>query len=243
VKKVLIVPDVHVPYHDKRAWKLMLKAAGVINPDAIIIQGDFADFYAVSAHDKDPNRAKNLEFEVDAANSALDELDALGAKLKLFVAGNHENRLERYLATRAPELFNMVEIPKLFKLKDRGWKYTPYKSSTEYGKLNVTHDCGYSGQNAVQKALDTFQHNVTTGHTHRMAYLVQGNARGEAHVSASFGWLGDKDQADYMHKVKANRDWALGFGIGYRTAAGVVHLQPVPIINYQVVVEGQLVKG
>lgn len=43
-----------------------------------------------------------------------------------------------------------------------------------------------------------------------------------------------------MYKVKANRDWALGFGMGYLRENGFVYLQPVPIVEYSCVVEGRL---
>ena len=244
LKRLMIWPDSHIPYHDKRAFKLVHKVAKDFKPDTIVLQGDFADFFCVSSHSKNPNRRNNLESEVEAVNAELDKLDALGAREKIYVSGNHEDRLERYLMDKAPELFNVVKIPQLFNLKERGWKYVPYKSDTRVGKLNLTHDCGSAGRNAIFNALGTYQHNIAIGHTHRLAYIVEGNAHGETHVGASFGWLGDAKQADYMHRVRAARDWAQGFGIGYLdTNTGTVYLVPVPIINYTVVVEGKQYRG
>jgi hypothetical protein len=58
-----------------------------------------------------------------------------------------------------------------------------------------------------------------------------------------FGWLGNVDEVDYMHRVKAKKEWSLGFGIGYLDkSTGVVYVQPVPIVNYTAVVEGVLYK-
>jgi predicted phosphodiesterase len=243
LRKVLIVPDCHFPYHDKKAFNLMLKVGKDIKPDVVITLGDFADFYAVSSHSKNPNRKRNLEFEVDETIKGLQQLTALGAKQNVFISGNHEDRLERYLMDKAPELFNVVRIPDVLGLKEMGWVYVPYKSDFRLGKLNLTHDVGQAGRGSVFGALATYQHNVVIGHTHRLAYVVEGNAKGEAHVSAQFGWLGDRTKADYMHRVKAARDWALGFGIGYLQENGAVHLQPVPIVNNSVVVEGKLYRG
>lgn len=81
---------------------------------------------------------------------------------------------------------------------------------------------------------------MVTGHDHAINYCVRGNATGEAHVSPTFGWLGDRDKVDYMHKIKAYRDWALGFGIGYLGDNGYIYLVPVPIVDYTCVVEGRL---
>lgn len=242
-EKVLLIPDCHHPYHDKAAWYLMLEAAKAIKPDMIVILGDFADFYSVSSHSKNPNRVRDLKVEVEAVNVALDELDTLGAKRKVFVSGNHCDRLERYLSDRAPELFNMVKIRDLFRLTERGWYFVPYKRHAKIGRLHVTHDTNRAGRYAhYQSQADFGGANVVIGHTHRLGYMVEGSAQGEPHVSAMFGWLGDFDQVDYMHQVRARRDWSHGFGVGYLQPDGCVHLTPIPIINRTVVVEGKTIR-
>lgn len=243
LEKILFIPDSHVPYQNKEAFELMLKAGKSFKPDHVIILGDFADFYAVSSHSKNPERALKLKDEIDQVKEALNQIKQLGAKNNQYVSGNHEDRLERYLRDKAPELFNFISIPKILGLKEKGFNYTPYKQSYKIGKLNVTHDTGNCGRNAHQKALDTFQHNIIIGHTHRLGYLVEGNANGERHVSAMFGWLGNVEEIDYMHRVKAVKDWTLGFGVGYLdTKTGVVYVTPVPIIKNTCLIEGKLIK-
>jgi predicted phosphodiesterase len=243
LRKVLVIPDTHVPYEDKRAWALMLQVASAWRPDTIVILGDFCDFYSVSSHDKNPQRVRMLDEEITCANERLSELDALGATEKYYISGNHEDRLERYLAQKAPELFNMVKTRDLLKLDDRGWKFTPYKSSLKLGKMNYTHDCGNAGATAHSKALATFQHNITIGHTHRMAVAYAGNAQGESHVGTMLGWLGDSSKADYMHEVSILTNWQLGFGTYYQEPNGVTHAVPVPVVGYKCVVEGRLFVG
>lgn len=237
--KVLFVPDVHRPYHDEKAWQLLLKAGRAFKPDTLVVLGDFADFYCVSSHDKDPRRVRDLESEVTDVKVGLKELEGLGARRRIFISGNHEDRLSRYLMTKAPELFDTVKIPNVLNLK--GWEYVPYKAHVCVGKLNITHDTGRAGRTANLQSLDDFQDNVVIGHTHRIGYAVSGNAKGRPHVGAMFGWLGDVGQVDYMHRVKANRDWALGFGIGYLEPTGNIHLVPVPIVDYRVCLEGKLI--
>lgn len=166
---------------------------------------------------------------------------------KVCVTGNCD-RLTRYLQDKAPALFGTVSIPTLFNLKERGWVYTPYKDHTKIGKLRLTHDVGTAGRYAVHKALDTYQHSIVTGHTHRLGYLVEGNAEGEHKLSASFGWLGDASKIDYMARCNVNKNWALGFGFGYTNhTTGIAYLSPVPIIVvddvYSCVVNGQYYEG
>lgn len=243
LEKILIVPDTHVPYHDKKAWELMLSVAKAVKVDHVITLGDLADFYGVSSHSKDPNRALKLEEEIEETKKAIGQLAALKPKSFVFIEGNHEDRLKRYLQDKAPELFHLVSTQKVLELSKHKIKFIPYKQSFKLGKMNFTHDVGNGGRFAAHKALDTFQHNIITGHTHRISYVVEGNAQGERHLSTTLGWLGDADAVDYMHKVKISRDWSLGFGIGYLDKkTGNVHVQPVPIVNYTSVVEGKLFK-
>jgi len=243
LEKILLISDAHIPYEDKKAFELMLKVGQALKPDHVIIMGDFVDMYSVSAHSKDPNRALNLKDEIKQAKLRLMQVKNLNAKNNVFIAGNHESRLERYLCDKAPELFNLVNIPALLDLDKLGFTYIPYKHEYKLGKLHLTHDCGEAGRYAHYKALDTFQKNVIICHTHRMGYTVDGNAEGERHLGAMLGWLGDWSQVDYMHRVKVARDWCLGFGVGFLdTKTKCVYITPVPIVEYTVCVNGILYK-
>ncbi len=242
LKKVLFIPDCHVPYHDAKAWNLMMAAAREFEPDTIVILGDFADFYAVSAYEKDPRRPNDLSDELAIVEEKLDELDALGASKKIYICGNHEDRLERYLISRAPALFGSVTIPATLHLAERGWQFIQYKRSFKLGKLHLTHDTGTAGINAHRQSMAAFQGSVIIGHTHRMEVSVLGNAAGAPQIGAMFGWLGDFDKVDYMHAIKARRDWVHGFGIGYQESNGVIHLQPIPIVEGTCVVNGKLIR-
>lgn len=243
IRRVLFVPDTHAPYHSKRAWALMLKAARFFAPDTIVILGDFADFYSVSAHTKNPERPNALKYEVECTKELLSELNGLDASFKMYLCGNHEERLERYLSNSAPALFSSVKIEGVLGLAELGWHYTPYRESWKLGRLHLTHDTGPCGQNAHRQSMATFQGSAIIGHTHRMEYSVMGNADGPPQVGAMFGWLGDFEQVDYLHRVKAKRDWVHGFGVGiHDVETGVVYIQPVPIVNDSCCVMGEIVR-
>ena len=91
-------------------------------------------------------------------------------------------------------------------LSENGWRFTQYRKHVQRGSLHYTHDTGSAGKYAVYRNLETYGHSVVAGHTHRLAYIVEGNAKGDVRLSTSFGWLGDIDQVDYMHRAKALRD-------------------------------------
>jgi UDP-2,3-diacylglucosamine pyrophosphatase LpxH len=240
VERILFIPDVHVPFEDHRAWDLMMSVARAIRPEHIVILGDFADMWAVSAHDKSPSRRDNLESEMKAVAIRLDEVDALGAKNKLYCEGNHEFRLTRHVTQQAPELFEYVQYPKIQRLAERRWQWVPYHEHAKIGKVFVTHDLGEAGMYAASRARATMGGNVVIGHVHRAQINYASTAEGTGHVSAAFGWLGDAGQAKYLAAAK-RAAWQLGFGLGYmEPASGHVHLQFVPIVDYRCVVEGAL---
>ena len=171
---------------------------------------------------------------------ALKKIKALGAKNNVFIAGNHEDRLTRYLMQKAPELYEQVHIPKLLALDGLGFKYVPYKEDYQLGKLNMTHDTGKAGKYAHYQSMNDYGRSTMIGHTHRMGYAVQGNADGDCHLGVMLGWLGDFKKVDYMHKIKAKVDWAHGFGVGYYDPVSkFVYVVPVPIVKYTCVVEGR----
>ncbi len=241
--KLLLVPDTHVPFQDKRAFALVVKTAKAVGVDTVICIGDFADMLSCSMHDPMDDKRTTLKDEVYEVNKALDKLDGIGAKRKIYLSGNHEHRLERFLARNAPTLFDSLKIPELFKLKARGWEYVPYMSHIKVGAISYTHDTGSSGATAHMKSGAVFESSVVQGHTHRLATSYFGNANGETHVAVSLGWLGSAEAAQYMHKIRITKDWQTGFGIGYMEPNGVTHIQAVPIIDYRCVVEGKVYQG
>lgn len=240
---VLIVPDLHAPFHNVAAWELMLDVARDLRPETVVVIGDFLDCYAVSAHSKDPRRKATLTDEVEVGKALRQQLDDLKARRYIFCEGNHCDRLRRYLWDKAPELYGCVSIPTLLELGPK-WEFVEYRNHTKRGAVHYTHDVGHTGRYAAHQTLDTYQHSVVTGHSHRLSYVVEGNAVGDAKLSAQFGWLGDVDQIDYLHRAKAKKNWALGFGIGYEDRqTGHNFLTPVPIVQHRCVVNGRLYKS
>jgi UDP-2,3-diacylglucosamine pyrophosphatase LpxH len=232
IERVLICPDAHHPYVDQNAWQLFLKVARAFKPQHTIVLGDFSDCYQLSNHNKDPRRATMLKEDVAAVNKALRELeDATKGSKKVFIEGNHEYRLIRYMQSKAPELAQLVSIPKLFKLRENKWKHVPYRHSHKMGNMRFTHDVGPSGKHAAAKSMEAMGRNIVIGHCHRAEMIVQGTLDGERHVGFSFGWLGDANEIDYMQRDKVSKDWTLGFGVGYYdTDSGFTTLSFVPIL-------------
>jgi hypothetical protein len=241
VERLLVIPDLHAPYHDRQAWRVVLEAGRELRPTRIIVLGDFADAWCVSDHDKSPRRANDLEVELEVVRECRADLDALGASTKHFIEGNHEVRLARYIATRAPALHRMLSIQEELGLAANGWTWTGYRDWLPVGDAFFTHDPDASGMNAHRVARNAFEATAVIGHTHRLSQEYSGNVRGETHAGISLGWLGSFELADYRHRAKKLREWTHAFGVGYVDDRGHVTVHPIPIAGGRAVVEGRLV--
>lgn len=239
LKRILFIPDAHTPYHDRRALEDLI--IGQVIPafdwDTICILGDWWDNYSISSHLKTPTREGSWERESQVGKELLSRIAQHPCRRRILIKGNHEKWLEKLLSEKVPALYESV----MSKTRQpQGWEVVEYMESTEIGKLHVTHDLGYSGMQSTQQSLAACGDNIIIGHNHNMTYVVRGNAKGECHVGASFGWLGDYRRIDYRHRMRARRDWVLGFGTGYMRPNSIVHVCPIPIIKYSCVIEGKL---
>lgn len=243
MRKLLICPDLHAPYHHLPSWRCFLRVAAGWKPDGCIILGDFGDFCEVSSHPKDPKRRQPFTQELAGVNRALDQLDAaLGLDCwGVYLQGNHETRLERFVADKAPVLDGVVRPwDELLYLHERGWRVVPYKQSYQIGELRVTHDVGRAGVNAARQSLLDCGTNIIFGHTHRLISHYQGQLYGNPHVGITSGWLGDPTAIDYRHRDSVCRDSIHGFSVVHMLDNGVFWAQAVPVINGRAVVDGVL---
>jgi predicted phosphodiesterase len=238
----LIISDTHHPYHDQEAFEVMVAAASMLQPDTLVINGDICDCYSVSFFDKRPDRLHLLKDETDCARRDINRIiKASRATNVVFCEGNHEFRVSRTIATKAPALFGLVETRELL-LRDNPWvKWVPYRKHERIGRVMVTHEIGYCGKYAAQHTLAAAAHNIVFGHTHRGCLTTDGDIEGERHFSLNTGWGGDINQIDYMHQVKT-KDWTLGMGHLYTDEkTGLVWPAFVPILNNSCHVGGKWV--
>lgn len=218
LKLALVCPDTHWPNAHVRAYDLMIKVAKELVPDEIVILGDYADFYSVMSHQKDPTVFNMLKDEISEVNSRLDDLDSLFPKAsKVFLEGNHEYRLERYLFDKAPALFGITETKTLLNLNRRPkWKFVPYGPNQQHRVLHshliARHEpLGPNAKASVTKAMCSIVH----GHTHQGVSAYAISLRGEQFVSFSPGWLGDIRKDKIFSYTKSTAQWNLGFSLVY----------------------------
>lgn len=139
--RLLDLPDVHVPYHDERALSLALEFGDSYKPTHVLFSGDLADFFSVSKWEKDP-RKRDLASELVTARNVIGHVRGRYPDAQLImIEGNHENRWDRYLTLKAPELFGVPEfqLPAVLHLDEFGVRLVRDMQPLQIAQLYVVH--------------------------------------------------------------------------------------------------------
>ena len=190
-KRVAIISDVHIPYHDEIAFAAAVKELKKQSPDCLLINGDFADFYQVSRHQRDPHHRQFSE-ELKAVISGLEWIRHEFSKARIvYKLGNHEERWDHFIWNRAPEIYDLanVRIDELVKAKQFGIEVIGDQRPIMLGKLPVLHghELGKSIFSPVNPARGAFlrtHHTVLVGHSHQ----TSGHADTDMFHSETFVW-------------------------------------------------------
>lgn len=108
--KGLVINDLHIPFEDRKAIKLMYAVADDFQPDKIFLDGDIGDFWQISHYVKNPalRSIANLEHEISSIRSFLKDLrKRFPASEIIYLFGNHEYRWDVFLAKHAVELVGL----------------------------------------------------------------------------------------------------------------------------------------
>lgn len=176
--KVIVMGDAHVT--NGQSLRRFDWAANYIKknkPDVFVSIGDFLTLNSLSAWDRDKRKLmENRRFfkEIEAGNNALDKLQtALEGTKKVFVEGNHEDRLPRYL--QCNPIFDGPELSvfNLLVLAERDYTFVPFRSYWSIGGVHFTHvpfgkmrEIG--GVDICRKAEQVTINSVVFGHTHEL---------------------------------------------------------------------------
>lgn len=224
--KFVVLSDIHFPYNDDKALKAVYNFLSNTHVDTIILNGDILDFYDVSSFDKDPSRINSLQKEIDMAQKFFKKLRSLAPKARIiFVKGNHEDRIERYLR-KHPELYSLdaLKLPNLLNLdnyvieyKDKGFKL---------GGLKIIHGdivrkfSGYTARGELEK----HDSSGICGHVHRLScYYYRTPER-------YLAWYESGCLCDLNPEYINEPNWQQGFLYGYVEKDSFA-VTPIPIVD------------
>lgn len=195
--RVLYLTDVHVPYHSIAALTSAIQYGIDSKADTVFIGGDFLDFYSLSTFERDP-RKRGFADELEMGRRVLRILRSKFPDAAIFYqVGNHEERFERYMRVKAPELLSVDEfrIDKLLDFESLGVQLISDKRVAKAGKLNIVHghEFGRGGaSSSVNPARGLYNRSKTSticGHHHQTSEHTERNLNGEIVTTWSCGCL------------------------------------------------------
>lgn len=234
---LIYLPDIHTPAEDRKTFTAVENYLKDSQPVEIVIGGDFTNLDCISSHNITNLRAvegTRIQRDMDYANRFLDRLQGAcpGTKKWVYIEGNHEYRLNRYVDIH-PQMAGILEIPTLLNLAGRGFKWVPQWSAGEVhkvGKANFIHG-EIEGDLHAKKMVTAYEDNVFYGHTHDIqAYSKVSKGTEKTHIAQSFGCLCEYGQP-YM-RGKADK-WQQAFGDFYFTPDGFFTYFVVPIFKHR----------
>jgi hypothetical protein len=182
-KKALIGGDAHIwPGPVSAMWQAFCTVAKKVRPECIVLNGDMLDGARVSRHAGVlGSRAPKVSAEIDACHAWLKMLPL--AKHTHWTIGNHDMRVDNYLANNAPELEDYAG-----RLRDRfpNWQFS---YSVMLNDVEVRHrfrgGIHATWNNALHAGLT-----IVTNHTHQLQVYAVRNRNG-SHWGIETGMLGD----------------------------------------------------
>lgn len=213
-KKLGILSDIHVPYHNISALTAAIQFLKKEKVDALLLNGDTIDFFGLSRFTKDPRKRKFKE-ELDTFKALFDVLyKQLKCKI-FFKMGNHEERYEHFLFEKAKELVGVEEFDfeNIIKARAKGIDIISDKRYMNINGLSGIHGHEYIGSISapVNPARGLFLKAKTScfqGHNHQTSEHTEPTLTGKMVTTWSLGCLCELHPA-YM---PLNR-WNNGFAI------------------------------
>lgn len=193
---VLVISDLHIPYHDIKALTVAFDYGKRENVNTIFINGDLLDFYQISRF-VNVERRRSVAEELEIAKDFLRILRETFPKASLyFLLGNHDIRLQHYLANKAPELLDVEEFQLEFLLEAEkfGMKVIDDTTLVKIGKLAVTHGHLlirgiFAPVSAARGAFLRAKASVLIGHTHKISTHSETTILGKVITCYSTGCL------------------------------------------------------
>jgi predicted phosphodiesterase len=215
VGKVGILSDIHVPYHDPIALRAAVDHLAEAEIDALVLNGDTADFYTISRWTKDP-RKRDLGGELAQIRELLGWIRQTFPEIPiLFKNGNHEERWRAWLWQHAPEISAEPEmgLAAWLHLERHGMQLVEDHRPVMLGKLPVLHghEKGKGISSPVNQARGAFlrlHHTVLEGHGHRTSGHCEPDMWGSEVFCWSTGCLCDL-RPEYARINKWNHGFAI----------------------------------
>jgi predicted phosphodiesterase len=193
---ILLISDLHIPYHDINAVTLALDYGKANNVNTIFINGDLIDNHQVSKFESDP-RKRSVKQEFDATIQFLQSLRKAFPDASIYwLKGNHCIRWEKFLFMKVREIWDddYFHLDERLRLNEVKVKLLDDKTLVKAGKLSITHGHHifkgvFSPVNPARGAWMKAKQSVIVGHLHRASHHPEVNLDGKVVSCWSTGCL------------------------------------------------------
>lgn len=212
--KVLVLSDIHIPYHSISALTAVFDYTKKMKIDAVLLNGDVLDFFGLSRYCKDPKK-RNFASELKAFEEFMNILNDIYKCRIYFKLGNHEERYNHFLWMKAGEIADVEEfqLEEIIKKRAKNVVVIGDKRIIRLGKLNVLHGHEFSGGvfSPVNIARGLFlkaKVSAMQGHNHQTSEHSESNLEGKLTTTFSLGCLSELNP-EYMPINKWNHGFAI----------------------------------
>ncbi len=185
--KMIVVNDTQIPFQDHKTLQAVHEFWDDFQPDLEVYNGDIVDFYSISSFDKNPTRAFKLQDELDDAYAWLfSRAEANPNARRIFIEGNHEDRLRRFLWKEAADLSSLrvLNFEELMRFNELGMEDLTYMSVLDFLGFRIQHGWKASGGgtpwpiNVGRFMAQKEGSSGLCGHTHRASVYCWTNSKG-----------------------------------------------------------------
>lgn len=196
---ILLISDLHIPYHDIDAITIALEYGVKHKINTIVINGDLIDLHKISRFQSDPKK-RSIKQEFDATKQFLVALRQIFPNAEIYwIKGNHCSRMEKYLLQKAQEIWDdpYFHLEERLRLNEERIHLVDDKVLVKAGKLNITHGHHifkgiFTPVSPARGAWVKAKQNIIVGHLHRSSHHVETDINGETTASWSLGCLCEK---------------------------------------------------
>jgi len=204
---ILLISDLHIPYHNIEAVTIALDYGKKEKVNTIFINGDLIDNHQISKFESDPKK-RSVKQEFDATREFLVQLrKAFPKALIYWLKVNHCIRWEKFLYSKVREIWNddYFFLEERLQLNSVKVKILDDKVLVKAGKLSITHGHhifkgAFTPVNPSRGAFLRAKQSLIVGHLHRPSHHPETDLDGKIISCWSTGCLCEL-RADYSPLV------------------------------------------
>ncbi len=243
MKRIVVLSDLQIPYHDSKAVKASIQFVKDYKPDELWCVGDELDAPEPSRWNKGMagEYADTLQDSIDLTNEIMHSFRlALGKKPFYIQRSNHTDRIDTYIRKFAPAFASLdsLKIEELLGYSKLGITYLHRMTEILPGWVMAHGDEGALNKVAGSTALGLAKKlgkSVVCGHTHRLGLQHETTGlygKTKTLFGLEVGHLMNMSEASYL---TSGANWQQGIGILVEDKRKVTPFA-VPIVSGTVII-------